>query len=269
MGSSAVPRGLWSRRCRVGNCDHPGYRLSNWLGYQAVHGRRKSCFWWKNGSSALDDTIQSVLSDYPAPERRVTIPHLLNHTSGIPNFNTLPSFPERTDLTLSEVIELFKNLAPDFAPGDRYVYSNSGYVASRRCHRSVVRDGLTDIPAERFFRPLGMRPDAISLRRTDRRQASEEVTALAPKGFRTHHDVDDASTRGRRIRLNGGRSRGLGQRFGGGPSRLDTILCSDDRAHSAQRRLFERIRIRPPRLEIQGPELRSRTWAESMASLRS
>jgi len=106
---------------------------------------------------ALDDTIQSVLSDYPAPERRVTIRHLLNHTSGIPNFNTLPSFPERTDLTLSEVIELFKNLAPDFAPGDRYVYSNSGYVLLGAVIEALSGTAYRTFLLERFFRPLGMR----------------------------------------------------------------------------------------------------------------
>src|SRR5262245_24714360 len=111
----------------------------------------------EEGKLALDDTIQSVLPDYPTAERRVTIRHLLNHPSGIPNLTTLPRFAERTDLTLREVIGLFKDLPPDFAPGDRYVYSNSGYVVL-----GAVIEALSGVPyrtflLERFFRPLGMR----------------------------------------------------------------------------------------------------------------
>ena len=111
----------------------------------------------EDGKLALDDTIQSVLTDYPGRERRVTIRHLLNHTSGIPNFNSLPSFPERTDLTVAEVIGLFKDLPPDFAPGERYVYSNSGFVVL-----GAIIEALSGVPyrtflLERIFRPLGMR----------------------------------------------------------------------------------------------------------------
>src|SRR5262245_33122455 len=110
----------------------------------------------EEGKLALDDTIQTVLPDYPTPERRVTIRHLLSHTSGIPNFNTLPSFPERTDLTLSEVIGLFKDLPPDFAPGDRYVYSNSGYVLLGAVIEALSGVAYRTFLLEQFFRPLGM-----------------------------------------------------------------------------------------------------------------
>ena len=43
----------------------------------------------EDGKLGLDDDIQSVLADYPAQDRRVTIRHLLNHTSGIKNFTSL------------------------------------------------------------------------------------------------------------------------------------------------------------------------------------
>ncbi|HEY4939835.1 MAG TPA: serine hydrolase domain-containing protein [Rhizomicrobium sp.] len=111
----------------------------------------------EDGKLALDDTIQSVLADYPAPERRVTIRHLLNHTSGIKNFNALPTFPERTDLTLAEVIGLFKDLPPDFAPGERYVYSNSGYVLLGAVIEALSGMTYRAFLLERIFRPLRMR----------------------------------------------------------------------------------------------------------------
>ncbi len=111
----------------------------------------------EEGTLGLDDTIQSVLGDYPAPERRVTIRHLLNHTSGIKNFNALPGFPERTDLTLNEVIGLFKDLPPDFNPGERVAFSNSGYILLGAIIEALSGMAYRTFLLERFFRPLRMR----------------------------------------------------------------------------------------------------------------
>ncbi len=111
----------------------------------------------EDGRLGLDDPVQSVLGDYPAQGRVVTIRNLLNHTSGIVNFNSLPSFPERTDLTLTEVVGLFKDLPPDFAPGERYVYSNSGYVLLGAVIEALSGMAYRTFLLERFFRPLGMR----------------------------------------------------------------------------------------------------------------
>ncbi len=111
----------------------------------------------EDGKLGLDDSIQSVLTGYPVQGRIVTIRHLLNHTSGIKNFNSLPDFPERSDLTLAEVIGLFKNLPPDFAPGERYLYSNSGYVLLGAVIEALSGTAYRTFLLERFFRPLGMR----------------------------------------------------------------------------------------------------------------
>jgi CubicO group peptidase (beta-lactamase class C family) len=113
----------------------------------------------EEGRLGLDDAIQSVLTDYPTQERRVTIRHLLNHTSGIKNFTNLPSFPAlaRTDMTLAEVIGLFKDLPADFGSGERYAYSNSGYVLLGAVIEALSGMAYRTFLLERFFRPLGMR----------------------------------------------------------------------------------------------------------------
>jgi CubicO group peptidase (beta-lactamase class C family) len=111
----------------------------------------------EDGKLGLDDAVQSVLTDYPAQGGVVTIRQLLNHTSGIANFNSQPTFPERTDLTLAEVVGLFKELPPDFEPGERYVYSNSGYVLLGAVIEALSGMAYRTFLLERFFRPLGMR----------------------------------------------------------------------------------------------------------------
>ncbi len=111
----------------------------------------------EEGKLGLDDTIHSVLSDYPAWARRATIRHLLNHTSGIKAFNALSSFPERTDLTLNEVIELFKDLPPDFNPGERCAPSNWGCIVLGAIIEAVSGVAYRTFLIERFFKPLRMR----------------------------------------------------------------------------------------------------------------
>lgn len=111
----------------------------------------------EDGKLQLDDVVQSVLPDYPTHGHRVTFRQLLNHTSGIPNFNTLPTFPERTDLTLPEVLGLFKDLPFNFAPGDRLCYSNSGYVLLGAVIEAASGMAYRTFLVERLFKPLGMR----------------------------------------------------------------------------------------------------------------
>jgi CubicO group peptidase (beta-lactamase class C family) len=130
----------------------------------------------EDGKLGLDDDVQSVLSDYPSQGRRVTIRHLLNHTSGIRNFNSQPDFPERTDLMLAEVIALFRDLPPDFAPGDRYLYSNSGYVLLGAIIEAVSGMAYRTFLLERFFRPLGMRQT--------RYLYDEPIVAKRARGYR-------------------------------------------------------------------------------------
>ena len=111
----------------------------------------------EEGKLGLDDAVQSVLGNCPASAHRATIRHLLNHTSGIKEFNTLPSFPEKTDLTLNEVIELFKDVPPDFEPGERYAPANWGYILLGAIIEAVSGMAYRTFVLERFFKPLRMR----------------------------------------------------------------------------------------------------------------
>jgi D-alanyl-D-alanine carboxypeptidase len=110
----------------------------------------------EEGKLSLDDSIQSVLGDCPASARSATIRHLLNHTSGIKEFNALASFPDRTDLTLNEVIQLFKNLPPDFNPGERNASANWGYIFLGAIIEALSGMAYRTFLLERFFRPLRM-----------------------------------------------------------------------------------------------------------------
>jgi D-alanyl-D-alanine carboxypeptidase len=82
------------------------------------------------GKAALDDPLSRFLPDYPNGDK-ITLRQLLNHTSGVKSYTDIPGYmgnPVRRDLSTAEIIDEFKNLPVDFAPGERWAYNNSGYV---------------------------------------------------------------------------------------------------------------------------------------------
>ncbi len=66
--------------------------------------------------------ITRHLPDYPSYGDDITIEHLLTHTSGIVNFTGIPGYMQtqvRKDVTVEELIDVFKDLPVEFAPGER------------------------------------------------------------------------------------------------------------------------------------------------------
>ncbi|MGH2502438.1 MAG: serine hydrolase domain-containing protein [Ktedonobacterales bacterium] len=111
------------------------------------------------GKLQLDDPITAHLPDYDMRGQTITIAHLLTHTSGIPNFLTLPGFWEgdvARDHSHAEIRARFEGLPLQFAPGERYSYNNSAY-----CLLGMVIERLSGVSygafiRERIFAPLGM-----------------------------------------------------------------------------------------------------------------
>ncbi len=113
----------------------------------------------RDGKLRLDDAITAYLPDFPTGDRLITVENLLTHTSGIANYVTQPGFWEhvaQTDRTPAELTDLFRALPPVFAPGERYSYSNSGYVLLGRIIEAVSRMPWDTFVRERIFAPLGM-----------------------------------------------------------------------------------------------------------------
>ena len=110
------------------------------------------------GKLSIDDPVERHLPDYPVGERRITLRHLLGHTSGIKSYTAMPVMLEvaRKDLPPSGLIDLFKDAPPDFAPGERYLYNNSGYVMLGAIIEAVAGKSYEAFLTETFFEPLGL-----------------------------------------------------------------------------------------------------------------
>lgn len=84
----------------------------------------------EQGKISLTDEITKFIPDYPINGQKITVHHLLNHTSGIKSYTSIKKLYsiDRNDLTLLELIDFFKNEPMDFNPGEKYKYNNSGYI---------------------------------------------------------------------------------------------------------------------------------------------
>lgn len=111
------------------------------------------------GKLSVADPITRYLPDYPVHGHTITIEHLLTHTSGIFNYTAIPGYMEskiRRDLTTDELIDEFKTQEMDFAPGERWSYSNSGYVLLGAIIEKVAGVSYAELVEKRIFDPLGM-----------------------------------------------------------------------------------------------------------------
>ena len=106
---------------------------------------------------SLQDPLSKYISDYPKGNE-VTIHHLLNHTSGIKNYTDMPSFRTLAseDMTPMEVINAFKNEPFDFNPGEKFNYSNSGYILLGYIIEQVSKSTYEDYIESTIFKKLGM-----------------------------------------------------------------------------------------------------------------
>jgi CubicO group peptidase (beta-lactamase class C family) len=84
----------------------------------------------EKGKLRVQEPICKYVPECPDAWGKITIHHLLSHTSGIPNFTSFPDYaktwmlPSRPEQTMTR----FKNKPLDFQPGEKWSYSNSAYI---------------------------------------------------------------------------------------------------------------------------------------------
>jgi D-alanyl-D-alanine carboxypeptidase len=113
----------------------------------------------EQGKLSLDDTVQKFLPTFPTQGNRVTVRHLLNHTSGIKNYTTLgPKWQRviRLDLPPDSLVALFANEPFDFKPGDAWLYDNSGYFLLGMIIEKLSGKPYGEYLQNELFTPLGL-----------------------------------------------------------------------------------------------------------------
>jgi CubicO group peptidase (beta-lactamase class C family) len=112
----------------------------------------------EQGKLKAEDPIKKFLPDFPNGET-ITIHHLLTHTSGIPSFTEFPDYVSTMALPspVEKTVERFKNKPLEFAPGEKYNYSNSGYILLGYLIEKISGKSYEAFLKENIFDPLQMK----------------------------------------------------------------------------------------------------------------
>ncbi len=113
----------------------------------------------ERGKLGVQDPVKKYMTDAPAAWDKVTIYHLLTHTSGIPSFTSFKEYPkwEPFTATPAEEVAWFRDKPLDFAPGEKWSYSNSGYVLLGYLLETITGESYEKFVRENIFEPLGMK----------------------------------------------------------------------------------------------------------------
>ena len=112
----------------------------------------------ERGKLNIDDPVKKYMPDAPSAWDKITIYNLLTHTSGIPSFTSFPDYEstEATSTTPKELVARFRDKPLNFQPGEKWEYSNSGYVLLGYLLEKVSGQSYKDFLQENIFKPLGM-----------------------------------------------------------------------------------------------------------------
>jgi CubicO group peptidase (beta-lactamase class C family) len=119
-----------------------------------------------DGKLRYDETLPEIFPDFPAYGKTISIHNMLNHTSGLPDYEDLMDAAEKSEGTIwtpenqiqdAQVLELLKKEKEGkFAPRTSWAYSNSGYVVLGLIVAQVSGKSYAEFLHERIFAPLNM-----------------------------------------------------------------------------------------------------------------
>jgi len=115
----------------------------------------------EEGRVGLDDSIVQHIPGVPPAWRPVTVRHLLQHTSGLPDYTSSDVIDFRRDYTEEELIQLLADRPLKFAPGTSWSYCNTGYMLLGHLVTRVTGQFHGDFLRDRLLTPLGMKATRV------------------------------------------------------------------------------------------------------------
>lgn len=110
----------------------------------------------QDGKVSLDERISKYLPNTPEAWKDVTVRHLLTHSSGIKSYTSLTGFELSRRVKIDGFIKQLSPYPLEFTPGEKNIYSNSGYNLLAYIIETQSGKPYMDYMRERIFLPLGM-----------------------------------------------------------------------------------------------------------------
>lgn len=130
----------------------------------------------EEGKLSLTEDIHKYIPELPDYGKKITLDHLLTHTSGIRDWTGIMSLTAGNEDALTLIL---RQKGLNFAPGDEFSYSNSGYVLLKEIVARTSGMSFDDFTHKRLFEPLGMQHTAY---RTDMKVIVKDRALAYDKG---------------------------------------------------------------------------------------
>lgn len=106
-----------------------------------------------DGRLSLDDIVADFIPEFETDQKRdITIEQMLLHTSGLPAFKV---YVDKLK-TRGEILDAIKNEPLEAAPGERYTYSDLGFILLAEIVEEITGQRIDRFVRSKFFRPMGM-----------------------------------------------------------------------------------------------------------------
>ena len=111
----------------------------------------------KKGKLGFEDNLTKIFPGFPEYGKKITIADLLNHTSGLIDYESLIPDTDTVQVTDKDVLAMMmKQDSTYFQPGSKYQYSNTGYALLAMIVEKVTGKPFAAFLKKNIFKPLGM-----------------------------------------------------------------------------------------------------------------
>ena len=137
----------------------------------------------ERGKLKLDDPIKKYVPEAPAAWDAITIFNLLTHSSGIPNFTSLPDYSslKLRDTPVAKTVMTVRDKPLDFVPGEKMSYSNSGYLVLGYVIEQVTGGSYEKFVTDNIFTPLGMKDSGYDSNTADHSPPGRGIHAVGDR----------------------------------------------------------------------------------------
>jgi len=140
---------------------------------------------------SLDDPLSKFYPDFPKGDS-ITIKHLLTHTAGIPDYTHRPDFEAVSVIPMNEwdLLVQLKQQPLEFSPGEKFKYSNSGYVLLGYIIQKVTHKPYEKVVREMLLQPLKMDATGFDYKGLKSRNKAQGYTVFSVLEKKTAPVID-------------------------------------------------------------------------------
>jgi D-alanyl-D-alanine carboxypeptidase len=113
------------------------------------------------GRISLERPIGEYVKDLPKQFAACPVHSLLSHTSGIPTYDQLPGMEGDRAVTRADFMKAIGTLPLDFAPGEAWAYSNTGFVILGRAVEDITKRTYRRAITQDLVVPAGFREGRV------------------------------------------------------------------------------------------------------------